>query len=257
MAGDWIKMRIDLQSHPKIVRILSAMRPHDVGTVTDKFRVIGGLHAVWTVFDVHSEDGVLHGYTPEILDHIIGWCGFSAAMMSVGWLEAGPGEVLKMPEFQEHNGKSAKRRAEDQKRKRESRSSPQSVRNLSAHSADKKRTREEKRREDNKTYSSEPSAAEQEITSNDSFVAVLPTNKHVSEGEVYSVTLSQLTEFQTLYPAVNIEQSLKAMRGWLTSNPSKRKTQRGMPRFINAWLAREQDRGGTASIAPPTRKPAL
>lgn len=40
MAIDWIKMRVDLQTHPKVVRILSA-------TGTDKFRVIGGLHAVW------------------------------------------------------------------------------------------------------------------------------------------------------------------------------------------------------------------
>ena len=80
MAGDWIKMRIDLQSHPKTVRIMSA-------TGSDKFRVIGGLHAVWSVFDTHSGDGKLRGYTPELLDQIIGWQGFSRAMESVKWLE--------------------------------------------------------------------------------------------------------------------------------------------------------------------------
>jgi hypothetical protein len=121
MAGDWIKVRCDLQSHPKVVRILSA-------TKSDKFRVIGGLHAVWAVFDAHSEDGVLHGYTLELMDHIIGWEGFSSAMASVGWLAEGDGETLVMPEFTEHNGQSAKRRAEDQKRKRSAR---KSVRNLS------------------------------------------------------------------------------------------------------------------------------
>lgn len=114
MAGDWIKVRCDLQSHPKIVRILSA-------TKSDKFRVIGGLHAVWSVFDAHSEDGVLHGYTPELMDHIIGWDGFAVAMIKVGWLAIAEGESLVMPEFGEHNGQSAKRRAEDQKRKRDNR----------------------------------------------------------------------------------------------------------------------------------------
>jgi hypothetical protein len=143
MAGDWIKMRIDLQSHPKVVRILSAMRPHDVQTITDKFRVIGGLHAVWSVFDTHSIDGVLYGYTPETLDHIVGWGGFSGAMQQVEWLHFDGKETLTLPEFTEHNGQSAKRRAEDQKRKKNGR---QSVRNLSAPDADKKRTREEKRR---------------------------------------------------------------------------------------------------------------
>lgn len=147
MAGDWIKVRCDLQTHPKVVRILSAMRPHDVETRTDKFRVIGGLHAVWTVFDQHTTDGRLPGYTPEMMDHVIGWDGFSDAMIAVGWLETEGPETLVMPEFTEHNGKSAKRRAEDQKRKRDSRRQsegcPQSVRKSSA----EKRTREEKRRE--------------------------------------------------------------------------------------------------------------
>lgn len=134
-------MRIELQTHPKIVRILSA-------TCSDKFRVIGGLHAVWGVFDSHSSDGKLFGYTPEALDNIIGWPGFSSAMIMVGWLTFDGSETLECPEFAEHNGKSAKRRAEDQKRKRDARDCPQSVRNLSENKPDKKRTREEKRRED-------------------------------------------------------------------------------------------------------------
>ncbi len=150
MAGDWIKMRVALQSHPKVVRILSAMRPHDVSNKTDKFRVIGGLHAVWSVFDAHCEDGELQGYTPETLDHVIGWDGFSSALIGVGWLIENDGVSLVMPGFSEHNGQSAKRRAEDQKRKRESRNSPEHVRNLSANDADKKQTksRPEKRREE-------------------------------------------------------------------------------------------------------------
>jgi hypothetical protein len=154
MAGDWIKMRLDLQSHPKIVRILSA-------TKSDKFRVIGGLHAVWSVFDTHSSDGCLEGYTPEALNHIIGWPGFAEAVIAVGWLAVDGPETLILPEFDEHNGKSGKRRAEDQKRKREGRKGPQSVRNLSADDAEENRTREEKRREDiNPKTSSEKKTAE-------------------------------------------------------------------------------------------------
>lgn len=142
MANDWIKMRIDLQSHPKIVRILSA-------TESDKFRVIGGLHAVWSIFDTHSEDGVLKGYSTKALDHVIGWDGFSKQLVEVGWLHELT-ESLVMPGFSEHNGQSAKRRAEDQKRKRESRKDTQSVRNLSANDEDENGTREEKRREEEK-----------------------------------------------------------------------------------------------------------
>jgi hypothetical protein len=160
MAGDWLKMRTDLQTHPKVVRILSAMRRHDVGTVTDKFRVIGGLHAVWSVFDTHSTDGKLNGYTPELLDHIIGWDGFSQAMIEVEWLFVDGAQTLVLPEFSEHNGQSAKRRAEDQKRKRNTRKTdaecPHDDMQDCGQIADKLRTRDRDReREDISSNSDE------------------------------------------------------------------------------------------------------
>lgn len=135
----WIKMRSELLTHPKVVRILSAIRPHeyrtDVQNRSDKFRVIGGLHAVWSIFDQHSEDGVLVGYTPEMMDDMIGWNGFSEAMILVDWLHFDGDQTLVLPDFDAHNSQSAKRRAEDQKRKeigRKSDKRQQSVRNLSA-----------------------------------------------------------------------------------------------------------------------------
>lgn len=141
MAGDWIKMRMDLSTSPKVVRIASALR-------ADRLRVVGGLHAVWCLFDMHSEDGRLDGYTLDALDDLIGFDGFGAAMVSVGWLEDA-GDFLQTPRFDEHNGQSAKRRAMETERKRESRK-------VSAPDADKKRSREEKRREDIEDKSSIP-----------------------------------------------------------------------------------------------------
>lgn len=133
MAGDWIKMRADLHTHPKVVRMASALK-------ADRLRIVGGLHSAWCLFDVHSVDGLLDGYSADTLDDLIGFPGFSRAMMAVGWLEEN-GESLVMPRFEAHNGQSAKRRAQDADRKR-------NVRKASASEADKKRNREEKRRED-------------------------------------------------------------------------------------------------------------
>lgn len=134
MAGDWIKMRSDLFTHPKVVRIASALK-------ADTLRTVGGLMSVWCLFDAHSEDGYLDGYTPEVLDAHLRWDGFADAMMAVGWLDEKYGSGLALPRFDTHNGQSAKRRAQDADRKRE-------IRKTSASEADKKRTREEKRRED-------------------------------------------------------------------------------------------------------------
>lgn len=132
MAGDWIKMRADLHTHPKVVRIASALQ-------ADRLRVVGGLHAVWCLFDTHSVDGYLEGYRLATVDDLIGWSGFAAAVKAVGWLDEVAGG-LTLPEFDTHNGQSAKRRAQDSERKR--------IERASASDADKKRTREEKRREE-------------------------------------------------------------------------------------------------------------
>ena len=71
-------------------------------------------------------------------------------------------------------------------------------------------------------------------------VIYLPLNDKTE----YPVTKEQCQEWAGLYPAVDAIQQLRNMRGWLLSNPTKRKTRRGIQRFITNWLGREQDRGG-------------
>jgi hypothetical protein len=137
MAGDWIKMRADLFTHPKVVRMASALK-------ADTLRTVGGLMSAWCLFDAHSDDGRLEGYSPEVLDAHLRWDGFAAAMIAVGWLEHDEAQGLALPRFDTHNGQSAKRRAQDADRKRE-------VRKASASDADKLRTREEKRRDTSTT----------------------------------------------------------------------------------------------------------
>lgn len=58
----------------------------------------------------------------------------------------------------------------------------------------------------------------------------------------YPITEADVIGWSDLYPAVDIMQELRKMKGWADSNPSKRKTKSGIKRFINAWLAKEQDR---------------
>lgn len=57
----------------------------------------------------------------------------------------------------------------------------------------------------------------------------------------HEVTEADVKGWSELYPAVNIMQELRKMKGWATANPKKRKTKGGIKRFINSWLAREQD----------------
>jgi len=87
----------------------------------------------------------------------------------------------------------------------------------------------------------------------DPVLGTLPLNT----GEDYSVTESLVQEYAALYPAVDVLQQFRAMKGWLLANPARKKTKRGVRRFINGWLAKEQDRGGTLRPrgSPPGRNP--
>ncbi|WP_242764005.1 replication protein [Aeromonas dhakensis] len=66
----------------------------------------------------------------------------------------------------------------------------------------------------------------------------------LNSGVQHPVTEAFASQMQSLYPAVNVAQELRAMCGWLLANPTKRKTKTGITRFINSWLAKCQDRGG-------------
>lgn len=63
-------------------------------------------------------------------------------------------------------------------------------------------------------------------------------------GGEYIIEKGQGDEWAALYPAVDVLKELRAMKGWLTANPKRQKTMSGINRFINSWLAKEQDRGG-------------
>lgn len=64
----------------------------------------------------------------------------------------------------------------------------------------------------------------------------------LNTGEMWAVTVSEVEEFQELYPAVDVRQQLRNMCGWLNANRKNRKTAKGIAKFINGWLAREQNR---------------
>lgn len=70
---------------------------------------------------------------------------------------------------------------------------------------------------------------------------LLPLN----DKSFYGVPREKITLWRETYPAVDVEQELRRMVAWLDSNPTKRKTRRGIERFINSWLARTQDSGGS------------
>ena len=70
----------------------------------------------------------------------------------------------------------------------------------------------------------------------------------LNTGDSYEPEEADIIAWQRVYPAINVHQELNAMESWLDANPTRRKTKRGIKRFINAWLSRAQDKGGSPQV---------
>ena len=74
------------------------------------------------------------------------------------------------------------------------------------------------------------------------------------DGTYTEIEQSYLIECQRTYQSIDVYREVDAMRMWLESNPSKRKTARGMKRFVNSWLKRADDKGAGLAEARPENK---
>lgn len=65
----------------------------------------------------------------------------------------------------------------------------------------------------------------------------------LKSGEMFPVYDSDITKLEQTYQTIDVVYQLKMMKAWLESNPNKRKTKTGMPKFINSWLNRAVNNG--------------
>lgn len=81
------------------------------------------------------------------------------------------------------------------------------------------------------------SCAETKLSAPADSLLTLPLN----DKSEYPVLNVDVVEWVKLYPAVDVRQQLRNMRGWLLATPAKRKTASGVKRFINNWLSKAQN----------------
>jgi hypothetical protein len=137
MAGDWMKFEANTPEKPEVLAITIELGYEDPDLT------VGKLLKVWRWFDQHTVYGNASNVTATLLDRLIGVTGITKAMEKVGWLvinEAG----LTLPNFDRHNGKTAKERALTAKRV----ASHKASKNGNGAGVTSPLPREEKRRED-------------------------------------------------------------------------------------------------------------
>lgn len=105
----WLKFDTATPEKPEVLAITARMGWDDPDLT------VGKLLRVWRWFDQHTHDGNAPGVTPVLLDRMIGVTGLAQAMAEVGWLLIND-DGLVLPNFDRHNGETAKSRANTAKR---------------------------------------------------------------------------------------------------------------------------------------------
>lgn len=59
----------------------------------------------------------------------------------------------------------------------------------------------------------------------------------LDDGSEFPVPADLLSEYRSTYRRIDVAGELRKARAWSVSNPTKRKTRRGVAKFLNSWLA--------------------
>lgn len=96
-----------------------------------------------------------------------------------------------------------------------------------------------------------PAPSENSRPSGDQAFLVYPTRGTPPE---FVLTSRQVEHFEGLYMGIDVRQELLKALAWLEASPERRKTARGMPRFLVNWLNRAVDyaRNGKGKTGPAT-----
>ncbi|MBQ9406730.1 MAG: hypothetical protein IJU37_08375 [Desulfovibrio sp.] len=92
---------------------------------------------------------------------------------------------------------------------------------------------------------------EQEQEQEEACAEVAVLELPLADKSCHAVTQADVQRWRELYPGVDVEHELRRMRAWLEVNVKKRKTAKGVPRFIATWLDKEQNRAARNSRASP------
>lgn len=106
--ANWIKVEVTTPDKPEVARLSTLLG-------LDPDAVVGKLVRLWAWADAQCEDGNTLGVTSAFLDRLTYCPGFTNALIEVGWM-TGTEENFTLPDFDRHNGKSAKQRASTARR---------------------------------------------------------------------------------------------------------------------------------------------
>lgn len=207
----YIRLDSELTTSDKFLDLSSRLK---VGTKD----TLWNLTHFWFWVSVKHHDGVLQNISDYVIAHQAQWFGdpkaFVNALVDSGFLDRGDG-CLSVHEWEKWR--------------------PEWVRSKS------RRISEKRPENDQKTTSSV-----QYISSSSSVMSFSVSGKT----KTWELREDMLLNLKDLYPGIDVILECKKANAWIENNPLRRKTASGMPRFLNSWMERAQNRRG--GFIPPT-----
>lgn len=221
MAGEWIKMRTNLWNDPRVSHLCDL-------TGCEEATVIGGLYWLWATADDHSADGILPGLTAAAIARKTGVPNLGNALVGIGWIEEIDGG-LRIFKFDDHNGASAKSRAQTAKRVGKHRGngtvtqSPLQEAHVGVTGALARKEKEKNKKDSGISNAVTPNA---KIALGD-------------DGAWTGIPDALMATWKQAYPALSLDAELSKAAAWIIANPANKKS--NYARFLTNWLTRAQD----------------
>lgn len=100
----WIKVRTNLHEDPRVFYIASQLN-------VPVHHAVGMLVRLWCYADSHTTDGVLRMVSVDAVNTLVGHEHFATVLARIDWLKPTK-EGVMLPRYEQHNGSTAKQRAQ-------------------------------------------------------------------------------------------------------------------------------------------------
>lgn len=227
------------------------------------YQVIGILEALWILTATNAPDGAIGRFTNEDIAAYLEWRECPDKLIrdltESGWLDAHPDHRLVVHDWEHHcptfvKG-SMKRHGKDFVDPEKQKFPKEPAKEVA-----KEPPKEPAKQPPNSmplpnlTYSNltKPNSLETivscpELQKSSELVPVddspevctFPTNGQI---KTWILRESMVAQWRAIYPGLDVEAEIRKSLGWIQTSPERRKTAKGMPRFLFSWLDRANDR---------------
>lgn len=227
-------MKRGTADNPKTKRLARALGVETWGAC-------GVLELLWHFTAKHAIKGDIGRWSDQEIADAIDWKDdsekFVKTLVETGWLDLCKDHRLLVHDWEDHADESVKKtlknRSEDFAKhsgKVKKRSARLSFPSLA------------KPKPSQASLCSEPQAASEPPD-----LEVVMSFETVGEGpKIWGLAQAKLDEYQQSYPGIDALAECRKALQWSRDNPTKRKTAKGMPKFLSGWLSRAQDSGRPA-----------